>query len=72
MYDCRRFCARVVVVILMQRVVVSSQYDGLVFAFIMRCLFVFWQFEWAKYIRSKTINQINGCQYATELELNVF
>ena len=41
----------------------SSQYDSLVFVVVVRCLFVFEQFERAKYIRSETRNQINSCQY---------
>ena len=59
-YDCRRRCVHVVVFILVRRVVVSSQYDGLVFVVLMRHLFVFGRFERAKYIRLETINQFNG------------
>ena len=49
-----------------------SQYDSLVFVIVVQCLFVFWRFKRAKYIRSETINQINGRQYVVELESNVF
>ena len=48
--------------------VVSSQYNNLVFIVVMRRLFMFGQFEQAKYIRSETINQINDRQYIIELE----
>ena len=50
----------------------SSRYDVLVFVIMVRCLLVFGLFEQAKYIRSETRNQINGCQYAVKLESNVF
>ena len=35
--DCRRLCARVVIIVLVQRVVVSFQYDGLVIVGIYLC-----------------------------------
>ena len=72
MYDCRRLCAHVVVVVLVQRVVVSSQCDNLVFVVVVRRLFVFGLFEWVKYIRSKTINQINSRQNAVKMKSKVF
>ena len=52
-----------VVVVLMRRVVVLSQYDGLVFVFMVQDLFVFERFKRAKYIQPKTINKINGRYY---------
>ena len=61
-----------VIIVLVQQVVVSSHYDGLVFNVLMRHLFMFKRFELAKYIRSEIRNQINGRQYAAELELKVF
>ena len=48
-----------VVAVLVRRVVVLSQYNGLVFVVMVRRLFVFRRFDRAKYIQSKTINQIN-------------
>ena len=51
---------------------VISGYDDLVFVIVVWRLFVFRRFEQAKYIRSKTINQINSRQYAIKLESNVF
>ena len=62
----------VVVVVLVWLVVVSSQYDVLVFVVIMRRLFMFGRFREAKFIRSNIRNQINGRRYAVELEPNVF
>ena len=61
-----------IVVVLVRRVVGLSQYDSLVFIVMIRHLCVFRRFEQAKYIRSKTRNQINGHQYAAELESKVF
>ena len=49
-------------------IVLSSQYDVLVFVVVVQCLFVFEQFIRRKYIRLKTIYQINSHQYVTELE----
>ena len=49
----------------------SSQYDVSVFIMMVRRLFVFGQFRRAKYMRSETRYQINGRQYAIELELYV-
>ena len=46
----------------------SSPYNTLVFVVVMWCLFMFEQFRQTKYIRSKTINQINSHQNATKLE----
>ena len=40
-YDCRHFCAHMVIVVLVQQVVVSSLYDVLVFFVMVLCLFVF-------------------------------
>ena len=62
---------RVVDVVLVQRVVVSSQVDDLVFVFMVRHLFVFRHFERVKYIRLDTTNQINCHQYVAELELKI-
>ena len=60
-----------IIIVLVRRVVVPSQYNGLVFVVMIQRLFVFVRFEQAKYIRSETINQINGCPYTTELKSNV-
>ena len=60
-----------VVVVLVRRVVVPSQYDDLVFVAVVRCLFVFGRFEQAKYIRSEIRNQINGRQFTAKLESKV-
>ena len=48
--------------------VVSSRYNVLFFVIVVLCLFVCGRFRRAKYIQSKTRNQINGHQYAVELE----
>ena len=56
----------VVVVVLMWCVVVSSRYDVLFFFIMVQRLFVCGQFRQAKYIRLKTINQINGHEYAAK------
>ena len=48
------------VVVVLVRVIVSSQHDGLVFVVVVRHLFVFERFERAKYIRSKIRNQIKS------------
>ena len=61
-----------VVVVLLRWVVVSSQYDGLVFIIVVQRLFVFGRSEQVKYIRSNVRNQINGRWYAAELESKVF
>ena len=58
----------VVVVVLVRRMVVSSQYNGLVFIVVVQRLFVFEGFRRAKYIQSETRNQTNGRRYGTELE----
>ena len=63
---------RVVVIVLVQRVIVSSQYNVSVFAIVVWSFFVFGRFKRTKYIRSETINQINSYQYAAELESYVF
>ena len=60
-----------VVIVLVWWVIVSSQYNGLVFVVVVRRLFVFKRFRQIKYIPSKTINQINGRQYDIEFELYV-
>ena len=47
----------------------SSQYSGLVFIVdVVQRYFVFVRFKRTKYIRSKTINEINSRQYVTKLE----
>ena len=61
-----------VVVVLVWLVVVSFQYDGLVFIVMVRHLFVFKLLEQTKYVQTKTKNQINGCQCVTELESKIF
>ena len=71
MYDYRHLYERVTIIVLMRQVVTSSQYDFLVFVAIVRHLFVLERFERTKYIRSKTKNQINDRQYATEPESKV-
>ena len=43
-----------IVIIVVRWVVMSSQYEGLVFVVVVRRLFVFGQFKRANYIRSKT------------------
>ena len=48
-----------IIVVLVQWVVVSFQYDNLVFVVVLRCLFVFEQFEQTKCIRLEARNQIN-------------
>ena len=58
---------RMWLMVLVQQVVVSFQYDGLIFFVMVRRLFVFERFERAKHIRSEIRKQING-QYAIELE----
>ena len=62
MCDCRRLYAHVVVVVLLR-----------CFNF-HRCdvVFMFGRFRRVNYIPSETINQINGHQYAVEIESFVF
>ena len=68
MCDCRCLYARVVIVVLMLRAVVSFQYDVSIFVVTVRCLLVFERFRRVKYIQLETINQINDYQYVTQLE----
>ena len=72
MCDCRRLRAYVVIVVFVQRVVVSSQYDVSIFVVVVCHSFVFMRFIRAKYIQSKTRHQINDHQYDVELESYVF
>ena len=72
LYNRHCLLAYTVIVTLMQRVVVLSQYEVFVFVVMVQSLFVFGRFKRAKYIRSETINQINGHQHAVELESKVF
>ena len=63
---------RDLVVSLVQRVIVLSQYNISIFVVVVRHLFVFERFKRVKYIQSETIYQINGHQYVIELESYIF
>ena len=58
---------RVVVIVYVRCVVMSSHNDILFFVVVVRCLFECERFKQTKYIQSKTRNQINDRQYVVEL-----